>query len=218
MQGSGEYTFPASSAQEWIWLASQVGTDAAAYNLRGYAELPAGLDTGQARAALAELVRRHEPLRTALRLRDGALAQVVHAELPVELAELDLTDLPDAERLRRLEESEAASLAQPFALDRAPLWRARLIRLPQGARLEFIAHHAIFDGNSVPVFAAEMRELGQAAVEGRAARLPELEHGRPDRAAARGGLLDGVTPVGFLHVSAGKIWAPPGLTGTTLPA
>ncbi|MCX4472652.1 amino acid adenylation domain-containing protein [Micromonospora sp. NBC_01655] len=183
MQGSGEYTFPASSAQEWIWLASQVDTEAAAYNLRGYARLPARVDAGIVHAALAELVRRHEPLRTALRLRDGALTQVVHAEVPVELAHLDVADLPPQERARRLAETEAADLAEPFPLDRAPLWRARLIRLPEHSGLLLVAHHSIFDGNSVPVFDTELRELCQAALEGRPARLPELEIQYADYAA-----------------------------------
>ncbi|MEU2613049.1 amino acid adenylation domain-containing protein [Micromonospora sp. NPDC007271] len=183
MQGSGEYTFPASSAQEWIWLASQIGTGSAAYNLRGYALLPARVDADVVRAALAELVRRHEPLRTALRLRDGAPTQVVHTEVPVDLAHLDVAALPRPEAVRRAREVEAADLAEPFALDRAPLWRARLVHLPEQSRLLFVAHHAIFDGNSVPILAAEMRELCEAAVEGRRARLPELEIQYADYAA-----------------------------------
>ncbi len=183
MQGSGEYTFPASSAQEWIWLAGQVDTDSAAYNLRGYARLPERIDAEVVRAALAELVRRHEPLRTSLRLREGTLTQVVHAEVPVELAHLDAADLPEAEQARRVAEVEAADLAEPFALDRAPLWRARLIRLPGRSGVLVVAHHSIFDGNSVPILAAELRELCEAAVEGRPARLPELAIQYADYAA-----------------------------------
>ncbi|MEU8259390.1 amino acid adenylation domain-containing protein [Micromonospora sp. NPDC048999] len=183
MQGSGEYTFPASSAQEWIWLAGQVDTESAAYNLRAYASLPARIDADVVHAALAELVRRHEPLRTALRSHDGTLTQVVHAEVPVELAHLDVADLPEAERVRRLAEARDADLGEPFALDQAPLWRARLIRMPGQSGLLFVAHHSIFDGNSVPILAAEMRELCEAAVEGRPARLPELEIQYADYAA-----------------------------------
>ncbi|GAB2948295.1 hypothetical protein GCM10027280_41280 [Micromonospora polyrhachis] len=181
--GSGEHTFPASSAQEWIWLASQMGTEAAAYNLRGYVQLPADLDPEIVRSALAELVRRHEPFRTTIRVQDGTLTQVVHADVPVELPVLDLSALSEADLDREIDLAEVAALAEPFTLDQAPLWRARLIRRPDCQTLLIVTHHAIYDGNSQPIFAEEIEELCRAAVEKRAARLPTLEIQYADYAA-----------------------------------
>ncbi|GAB3155397.1 hypothetical protein GCM10027290_51460 [Micromonospora sonneratiae] len=184
VQGSGEYTFPASSAQEWIWLASQIGTDAAAYNLRGRSHLPPTVDADIVRSALTELVRRHEPLRTTLRVQDGTLTQVVHSEVPIELRHLDLSDLSEEERHQRLTEAERVDLAEPFQLDQAPLWRARFVRWSEDRALVRIAiHHTIFDGNSQPIFDTELRELCQAAIEGRPPRLTPLDIQYADYAA-----------------------------------
>ncbi|MFG2102956.1 amino acid adenylation domain-containing protein [Micromonospora echinaurantiaca] len=172
---SDEYVFAASFAQEWIWLASQLGAEASAYNLRSPILLPPGTDAGVLRAALTELTRRHEPLRTALRTADGALTQVVHADVPIELAETDLSGLAEPERSARFAELVAADLAAPFVLHRAPLWRARLVHLPQRPALLFTAHHTVFDGSSQPILEAEVEELCQAALHRRAPRLPTLE-------------------------------------------
>ncbi|GAB3934747.1 hypothetical protein GCM10027614_08310 [Micromonospora vulcania] len=172
---SDEYLFAASFAQEWIWLAGQIGTEASAYNLRSPVPLPAGTDAAMVRAALAELTRRHETLRTSLRLHEGALTQVVHADLPIDLAELDLSGVAEPDLTARLVEAAEADLAAPFQLDQAPLWRARLVHLPQRRTLLFTAHHTIFDGSSRPILRQEIEELCRAARDGRAPRLPTLD-------------------------------------------
>ena len=53
-------------------------------------ELPGQGDPDRCAQALRELVRRHETLRTALAVEDGALVQVVHVDLPVTLPTTDL--------------------------------------------------------------------------------------------------------------------------------
>ncbi|MEU8300454.1 amino acid adenylation domain-containing protein [Micromonospora sp. NPDC048909] len=170
-----EYVFAASFAQEWIWLASQIGTDASAYNLRAPVLLPPGTDAEVLRAALTELTRRHEPLRTALRPGDSGLTQVVRAEVPIHVEESDLRGLPEAARAARLAELTAADLAAPFPLDDAPLWRARLVHRPERPALLFTAHHTIFDGSSTPILIAEIEELCRATLERRAPHLPALD-------------------------------------------
>ncbi|MFI7606365.1 amino acid adenylation domain-containing protein [Micromonospora sp. NPDC049366] len=171
-----EYVFAASFAQEWIWLASRIGAQASAYNLRTPVLLPAGTDAEVLRAALTELTRRHEPLRTALRPGEGGLTQVVLSDLPIHLDETDLSDLAATERAARLAELTAADLATAFPLEQAPLWRARLVhRRPDRPALLFTAHHTIFDGSSTPILIREIEELCQARLDGRPARLPALD-------------------------------------------
>ena len=170
-----EWTFPASYAQERVWLANQLDPDSPVYNVSMPETLPAGTTVAHAEAALTAAVARHEALRTYLRSDGERLVQVVRAAEPVTLYVADLSDADTvAERAKVIAVAEElARTAIP--LDRPPLWRARLVR-KRGDRLTlmFVAHHAIFDSQSLLVLRSELLELCQAAVDGREPVLPEL--------------------------------------------
>ncbi|MEZ7128895.1 amino acid adenylation domain-containing protein [Nonomuraea sp. AD125B] len=182
---TGTYAFPASFAQERLWFLARLDPGAPAYHINAVIELPERDDPDRCERMLRELVRRHETLRTALAVEDGELVQVVQVELPVALPRTDLRGLPP-ERAEREFGALARELARrPFALERAPLWRAHLVRMPGGAaqRLVFVVHHAVFDARSATNFAAELEELDAAWAEGRPPRLPELPVQYADYAA-----------------------------------
>ncbi|MEU4516911.1 amino acid adenylation domain-containing protein [Nonomuraea wenchangensis] len=182
---TGTYAFPASFAQERLWFLARLDPGAPAYHINAVIELPERDDPDRCERMLRELVRRHETLRTALAVEDGELVQVVQVELPVALPLTDLRGLPP-ERAEREFGALALELARrPFALERAPLWRAHLVRMPGGAaqRLVFVVHHAVFDARSATNFAAELEELDAAWAEGRPPRLPELPVQYADYAA-----------------------------------
>ncbi|MEU6730597.1 amino acid adenylation domain-containing protein [Nonomuraea wenchangensis] len=182
---TGTYAFPASFAQERLWFLARLDPGAPAYHINAVIELPERDDPDRCERMLRELVRRHETLRTALAVEDGELVQVVQVELPVTLPWTDLRGLPP-ERAEREFGALAQELARrPFALERAPLWRAHLVRMPGGAaqRLVFVVHHAVFDARSATNFAAELEELDAAWAEGRPPRLPELPVQYADYAA-----------------------------------
>jgi amino acid adenylation domain-containing protein len=172
------YEFRASFAQERLWFLTRLEGDPALYNMVLCAPLAGPVDPQRFRTAVQLLVDRHETLRTALRERDGTLYQVISAELP---ARLDVTDLSgqapaaaDA-ALRQLVEADATA---PISLEVAPLWRARLVAMPdpdgRDWRLVFTIHHTVYDAASTSVLLAELRELDAALAHGRPPRLPEL--------------------------------------------
>src|SRR4051794_29432703 len=99
-----EWTFPASYAQERVWFANQHDVGSPVHNVSSPWTLPAGLTREQVTAVFAEVVARHEALRSCLRLQDGVLLQVVRAVEPIELPVDDLRELPDDERVRRTAE------------------------------------------------------------------------------------------------------------------
>src|SRR5215217_3147011 len=165
---------PASFAQERLWFFTQMQPDLGVYNIGFPVPLPAGVDRELLRAALGRLVDRHETMRTALAYRDGQLVQIVHDTVEIEITETSLLDLPADEiewSTRRLLTSDCA---EPFNLERAPLWRGRLIRRPDRWLLSFVVHHAVFDANSVSNLIAELVELCRAAGQGRSPQLPDL--------------------------------------------
>jgi amino acid adenylation domain-containing protein len=169
-----EWAFPASYAQERVWLANQLDPNSPVYNVSRPLDLPAGLTVEQACAVLGQVVARHEALRTHLRLDDDTLVQVVRAAEPVHLAVVDGADVMEL----------AGELArQPIPLDQPPLWRAKLLRSADVLTLLFVAHHAVFDSHSVVAFVAEVDELAEAVLAGREPNLPKLEIQYADFAA-----------------------------------
>jgi amino acid adenylation domain-containing protein len=183
-----EWTFPASYAQERVWLANQLDPDSPVYNVSLPETLPAGTTVEAATEALRQVVARHEALRTHLRADADQLVQVVRAPEPVTLDVVDLTDATDGKaRAFAVAEEQART---PIPLDQPPLWRAKLARL-SGDRLVllFVAHHAVFDSHSILVLRAELTELCQAAIDGRAPKLPELAIQYADYSAWQRGLL-----------------------------
>lgn len=130
------------------------------------------LDIGALDRALAELARRHEPLRTTFELVAGSPTQVVGPP-PGELPVTDLRKLAAAER-----EAEAARLigeatSRPFDLVEGPLFAPHLLRLRDDDHVLVVRlHHTTFDDWSVDVFRRELSTLYASAV-GSTATVPE---------------------------------------------
>ncbi|HEY0639844.1 MAG TPA: condensation domain-containing protein, partial [Pseudonocardiaceae bacterium] len=168
-----EWVVPASYGQERLWFVDQAEPGSPAFNIVTSVRLPFPVSADEVRRALGVVVGRHEALRTSLRAVDDVPHQVVHPEVAVDVPEHD----GDPEALL------AALAVTPIPLDDAPLWRAALARVPDGWLLGFVAHHAVFDGASIPVLRAELTELCESTVDGRPAALPELAIQYPDFAA-----------------------------------
>ncbi|HTF50005.1 MAG TPA: condensation domain-containing protein, partial [Pseudonocardia sp.] len=132
-------------------------TEADAYIAQLALTFTGQLDADALRAALAAVLGRHESLRAAFH-HDG-LAEPVQTIAPrVELPwrELDLAG-PAPEREERWTELRRTERATRFALDRAPLLRATLVRVAEGEhRLLLTNHHLLFDGWSLPLLVADL--------------------------------------------------------------
>ncbi|HEY3009737.1 MAG TPA: amino acid adenylation domain-containing protein [Micromonosporaceae bacterium] len=171
-----EWSVPASYAQERVWIANQIDPASPVYNVSVPWRVPAGLDDEQVTGVLTEIVRRHESLRTHLRIENGTLMQVVRDPEPIDVPVVDLRAVAGRERPARVD-TLAEELAQTaIPLDRPPLWRARLLRLDEAEwLLLFVVHHAVFDGGSLAVFRRDLQALSRAALAGESANLPEPE-------------------------------------------
>ena len=165
---------PASYAQERVWLASQLAREAPVYHVVDEFPLPYPLTRDEVLAALGEVCRRHEPLRTSFLLEAGELRQLVHQEVVLPVEHLDLAGRQDEAPARVRELLDRMAYA-PIRLDRAPLWRATLVhRGDADWLLLFVAHHTVVDAASELILRAELTELCAAAAGGRAAELAEL--------------------------------------------
>ncbi|HYG63055.1 MAG TPA: amino acid adenylation domain-containing protein, partial [Thermoanaerobaculia bacterium] len=125
--------------------------------------------------ALAEVVRRHEVLRSTIRTEEGQAVQALAPAGPFPLPVIDLERLPGEARqaeARRLVDEEAR---RPFDLAAGPLLRAAALRL--GAEehvLVLLQHHIVSDGWSMGILVREVVTLYEAFAAGRPSPLPDL--------------------------------------------
>ncbi|HEX6355794.1 non-ribosomal peptide synthase/polyketide synthase [Actinophytocola sp.] len=140
---------PLSFAQQRLWFLNQVEPDAS-YNVPLAFQLRGTLDLAALRAALADLVARHEPLRTVYPADDGVPRQHV---LPVPDAVPALTEVDSGELLDD-------AMCREFDLTTDPPLRAWLrTTAPDEHVLLLVCHHIATDGGSM---APLMRDLATA--------------------------------------------------------
>ncbi|MFB9905612.1 amino acid adenylation domain-containing protein [Allokutzneria oryzae] len=186
----GEQNSPASYEQERIWFASQFEPNSPAYNISASMPLLGiRLDTERIENLLGIVVARHEALRTSLAIDEhGALRQTVHDEVELDIDHVDLRGRERGEAEAKAHDLLRELSLRPIPLDRAPLWRATLVRLADDDHwLLFVVHHAVFDAASSVLLQAELDELCAAAVAGRPAELPALELQYADYAVSQRG-------------------------------
>ncbi len=154
---------PLSFAQERLWFVDQLEPGSAAYNLPGALRLRGALDVSAFAAAVGEVARRHEALRTVFaRSASGTPVQVVRPAAPASPAFLpvvDLGGLPTGGR-REAERVMAFEARRPFDLAAGPLLRLTLLRLGSAEHLALVTlHHIVADGWSLGIFTAELTAL-----------------------------------------------------------
>jgi amino acid adenylation domain-containing protein len=169
---------PLSFAQRRLWFLHQLEPGNPVHNLAAAVRLEGRLSVPALAAVFAEIVRRHEALRTGFTAAAEEPAQVVREAAPVPLPVADLSALPPPRR-ERLARGLARELARlPFDLERGQVMRAALLRLAAGAgeehELVLALHHIAADGGSLAVLAGELAALYAAFAAGRPSPLPEL--------------------------------------------
>ncbi len=152
---------PASFAQERLWFMDRLVPGNPAYNVPLALRIEGGLVPAALAAALGEVVRRHEALRTTFSERDGQPVQVIAPPAArFLLPRVDLGTLPATVRAaaaRRLAQEE---VERPFDLVRGPLLRTVLLRLgPAEHALLLGMHHIVSDGWSMGVLVREVSAL-----------------------------------------------------------
>jgi amino acid adenylation domain-containing protein len=166
---------PLSLAQQRLWFLCELDPGASqASHISSALRLAGQLDHAAMEQAFAQLIARHESLRTHFAQEDGIPCQVVAGDLGgFALARRDLRGDADADA--RLSAELAESMQQPFDLGRGPLLRVGLWQMRDDEHVLLITmHHIITDGWSLGVLVRELAGLYAAACEGRALSLPPL--------------------------------------------
>jgi amino acid adenylation domain-containing protein/non-ribosomal peptide synthase protein (TIGR01720 family) len=164
-----------SFAQQRLWFLDQLEPGNPSYNIFAAVRLRGALDVGALAAALSEVVRRHEALRTSFESVDGRPALRLRPAEPLELARVDLRRALEEEREARAREEAAAEARRPFDLAHGPLVRARLLELGEAEHVLFLTmHHIASDGWSMGVLVRELAALYEAFRRDRPSPLAPL--------------------------------------------
>ncbi|MFD1814823.1 non-ribosomal peptide synthase/polyketide synthase, partial [Rhodococcus gannanensis] len=139
---------PLSLAQQRMWFLNRLDPDSAAYNIPAAIRLTGDLDTAALQQAVADVIVRHESLRTLFpETDDGAFQQILVAEVAV--PDLTPVEVPESEVFGRVLELMAA----PFDVTSQVPLRVALFRIADGATVEhvlvLVVHHISADGWSI---------------------------------------------------------------------
>ena len=165
----------ASFWQEQMWYLEQLSPNLPTYNVPFRFNLQGTLDVTALTAALNEIERRHESLRTSIELRQGKIVQVI---LPVRDMKLSVTDLSGEEDPDQAADEYAKEFMQTcFNLAEGPLYRVHLLKLDKAGQkhvLLWVGSHAIADGWSLSVIVRELISLYGSFSRGEESSLDEL--------------------------------------------
>ncbi|QXJ23366.1 amino acid adenylation domain-containing protein [Actinomadura graeca] len=131
------------------------------YRVQCVLHLSGEVDAARLRAAGQALLDRHAALRTAfVTSAAGELVQLVLAKAPLPWREADLGDLGEAEREAAFDRLLTGDLRVPLDLESPPLLRFTLVGMGrERSELVLTAHHAVFDGWSLPLLAKDLLRL-----------------------------------------------------------
>lgn len=166
--------FPQSFAQQRLWFLEQLTPGTTAYTINYVIRIQGPLLPEILEQSLAEIIRRHEVLRTIFTTQEGVPVQQVKESMALTLAryELDGTSPTIEEELQRLIEQQASL---PFDFEQGPLMRATLVKIAQDIHMFlFSVHHLIWDGWSNGVFHRELRLCYEAFAAGKLSPLTPL--------------------------------------------
>ena len=166
---------PLSFAQQRMWFLDQLEPESPLYNIHMGVTLSGPLNVPVLQRSIAEIVRRHEALRTTFAVIDDHPVQVINKNAIFKLPVHDLQELDESQRRLRVNALAEEDARRRFDLTKGLLLRANLLRLGETEHVLLITiHHIISDGWSVGVFVRELAALYEAYTAGRPSPLPEL--------------------------------------------
>lgn len=159
---------PLSFAQQRLWFLEQLEPGQPVYHVHCALRFSGPLHRSHLQAALDEIVRRHESLRTVFTTRDGVPIQRVREPCAAPLKVIAVAE----KDLRAQMETEAE---RPFDLGRDLLLRAALFQIaPEEHVLQFTLHHIASDAWSLELLLDECLKLYRQGLQGQSPSLAEL--------------------------------------------
>ena len=165
---------PLSFSQERMWFLNRLAPESAAYNVPVSLRIRGPLNVDALVAALRDVVRRHEILRTVFPVIDGRPVQRV-TEHQVDVPLVDLQAQSGTLREARARDVLREEARRPFDLTRGPMVRALLLRFSATDHVFLLnMHHIVCDQWSFGVLGRELMAFYNAHLLGLSSPLPPL--------------------------------------------
>jgi thioesterase domain-containing protein len=169
------FVMPATPSQMRFWWLHQTRPGNHALNMPLAWTCKGKLDHDLATMALAELLRRHESLRTTFEVVNGKLSQVIHPPQKVPLPVDDLQKLAENARLQQRDAIIQREARIQMDMENGPLFYARMIRMGAEENIILITiHHAVCDGWSNGVVLRDFAAIYDGLVHHTLPGLPDL--------------------------------------------
>ena len=144
--------YPLSSAQKRMYYSSSLDSNSTLYNIAGGIIVNKLLDINKLQECFNALINRHEALRTHFDIVNDEVVQVVEDSIDFKLS-LENASSDDLNKIY-------ADFVKPFNLSKAPLFRAKLVKLSNDKMLILLdMHHIISDGTSLSILLQELCDL-----------------------------------------------------------
>ncbi|MGY2037629.1 amino acid adenylation domain-containing protein [Nocardia gipuzkoensis] len=164
---------PLSYSQRVYWLQRRLEGAIDGENVSYPVRFDGPLDVAALRAAIDDVVARHESLRTTFPEYEGTPYQLVAPPAPVPVPLVDIGEADDVDA--RLQEELAADWDYVFDLAAEPMVRLRVLRLDARTHvLSILMHHIIADMRSCQIFLDDLTVAYRARSNGAAPGWAEL--------------------------------------------
>jgi NRPS condensation-like uncharacterized protein len=167
---------PLSWTQQRLWFLDRLeGGSNAAYNLSTVLQINGNLNVKVLEQTLAEIIKRHEILRTTFKLVNGTPVQAIDPGLTVRLPVIDLQQYSEVEKAAKVRGLAIEEISRMFDLANGPLMRSSLLQLGSESYILLITmHHIVFDGWSTAIFIKELSTLYQTFAKNLPSPLADL--------------------------------------------
>jgi amino acid adenylation domain-containing protein len=172
----GQNKFAVSFGQQRMWFQDQLGTQSSVSNNVSISlKISGNLNVNALERSLAEIIRRHEVLRTNFQTIAGELIQIINPVGNWYIPFIDLRSLDPLERELEIDRIAQAQARQIFNLATDVLLRSSLlICAPTEHVLLLILHHISVDAWSLGVFFRELSAIYAAFTSGKPSPLAAL--------------------------------------------
>ena len=147
---------PLSYAQTGVYFDCLKNPTSTIYNIPYLLSYPEGTDANKLADAVKRVIEAHPELGVHFTTEGDTIIQTLEGSVPVEVKVSEMSD----EELAKYKQE----FVQPFNLQKAPLYRAEVVKTPTGVYLLLDVHHLVFDGGSADLL---IRQIN-AALEGKA--------------------------------------------------
>jgi amino acid adenylation domain-containing protein len=166
---------PLSFAQERLWFLGQLEPGSPVYNICRATRLTGRLNIAALESSLSEIVRRHEILRSQIRVIEGRPMQVTVSSPEFKIHFTDLRSLTRTELDEEIRRQIRSEGERQFDLSAGLFFRAVLLKISDDQHILILTtHHIVSDAWSMGILTKEVWTLYDAYANGRPSPLQEL--------------------------------------------